>query len=125
MLALLLFYFFNLRTREKILKQKIAYRERAWELNIYKEYGLIPEDYFKMLKEQNGVCAICKQPETEKRKGTDNSVKNLSVDHCHNTNKVRQLLCTKCNHLLGLAKDDPEILKNAAIYLKRLTLLPT
>ena len=39
------------------------------------------------------------------------------VDHCHDTKKVRGLLCAKCNTLLGMAKDDVSILQNAITYL--------
>jgi hypothetical protein len=42
----------------------------------------------------------------------------LAVDHCHQTDRVRGLLCSKCNLLIGLAKEDPTILKTAASYLE-------
>jgi len=41
----------------------------------------------------------------------------LAVDHCHNTNKVRELLCSACNILLGKAKDNISILQSAINYL--------
>ena len=43
--------------------------------------------------------------------------KGLYVDHCHVTNKVSGLLCSKCNTFIGLAKDDVLILKSAIDYL--------
>lgn len=76
-------------------------------------YGIDIEDYEKILKEQNGVCAICG--------GTDlgrKSAKYFVIDHCHETNKIRGLLCHKCNMILGLCNDNPDILLNSVIYLK-------
>ncbi|MFC5359558.1 endonuclease VII domain-containing protein [Azospirillum himalayense] len=62
-----------------------------------------------MLVAQGGVCAICRLvPEG-----------NLHVDHSHTTGCVRGLLCRKCNTAIGLLQDDPQILKEAAIYLTR------
>lgn len=77
-----------------------------------KQYGLTLETYNIMLKAQNEVCAICGEKETV-------SNRSLSVDHCHKTGKVRQLLCGNCNHALGKFKDSPELLEKARDYLIR------
>lgn len=45
------------------------------------------------------------------------NVKN--VDHCHETNKIRGLLCGKCNTLLGNAADSIEILEASIEYLQK------
>jgi hypothetical protein len=42
----------------------------------------------------------------------------FAVDHSHKTNKVRDLLCTKCNTLLGAVDDNVEILEKAIKYLQ-------
>jgi RNase P subunit RPR2 len=42
----------------------------------------------------------------------------LAVDHCHDTGKLRGLLCSNCNTVLGLAKEQPAILLRAAEYLR-------
>jgi len=68
-----------------------------------------------MLLDQNGVCKICGLPETRFAGGR---ITNLSVDHNHETSVVRGLLCHFCNMMLGMAKDNPKILTNAAKYLK-------
>ncbi len=70
-----------------------------------------------MLKKQDGKCAICKKVETSVNKKT-NKFKDLSVDHCHKTGKIRGLLCSRCNSGLGFFKDDLEIIKNAGLYLE-------
>lgn len=80
-------------------------------------YGMTPEDYDDLLEEQNGCCAIC---------GTDDpggkwraEITYFTVDHCHDTGKVRGLLCVKCNRGLGLFNDNPERLESSAAYLRR------
>ena len=79
-------------------------------------YGISKENYEDLLKEQNFVCAICKKLEDKKHK--NGKVKMLGIDHDHKTGKVRGLLCTNCNRLLGWVNDDLEILKNAFKYLE-------
>lgn len=86
------------------------------KIDIKKKFGLTWEHYTELLKKQNNVCAICKQPET-KLDYRSKKVLNLSVDHCHTTGKVRGLLCADCNRALGMFQDNTEILKNAIIYL--------
>jgi len=44
-------------------------------------------------------------------------VSDLVVDHDHKTNKIRGMLCNRCNQGLGQFKDDPELLEYARIYL--------
>lgn len=84
-----------------------------------KRFGLTVEDYIDLEKAQNGVCAICKDPEMNKRR--------LSVDHDHNCcpgsgscgKCIRGLLCSNCNTFLGNAKDNIETLKAAIKYLQK------
>jgi len=87
-------------------KKKVAALSRKWLLR--RQYNLTLKQYDEMLKAQGGVCAIC---------GEDNGERNLVVDHNHETNKIRGLLCTKCNAALGLLGDDLPGLLAAASYL--------
>lgn len=80
------------------------------------KYGLTVEDYERMFRSQNGVCAICRRCETATRRGV---LRRLSVDHNHTTNKIRGLTCQKCNSVLGYMDDDPLKLRVAAEYLER------
>lgn len=82
-----------------------------------RDYGISLHDYGVKLVEQNGKCAICKQPETGKAQ--NGSVKALAVDHCHATNKVRGLLCERCNKALGYFNDDPELMREAIEYVNK------
>lgn len=77
------------RLRESTAEER--YKERLkW---VRYRYGVTADQYNFLLEKQNGVCAICKQPERV--------YSNLSVDHNHKTNKVRELLCSDCNKLVG------------------------
>jgi hypothetical protein len=78
-------------------------------------FGVTEQEYLDLLSKQNGVCAICKQPEIVKRLG---KLKALAVDHSHKTDKNRGLLCQRCNIAIGLLQDSPELLITAAQYLK-------
>lgn len=42
----------------------------------------------------------------------------MAIDHDHVTKKVRGLLCTNCNTAIGLMKDSPLRLRQAAAYLE-------
>ena len=75
------------------------------------------ECYEKMLEKNKNVCSICKNPNTT-RANNKNSIKGLSIDHCHATGKVRGLLCCACNSGLGYFKDSTELLLSAIVYLK-------
>ena len=87
-------------------------------MDLRKQYGITLEDYYKMLEEQNHVCAICGRAEyaTDHRSGLPRA---LAVDHCHETGKVRGLLCTNCNRGLGKFNDNIERLANAIKYLSK------
>ena len=76
------------------------------------KFGLTKEDYHNLLEEQNNCCAIC---------GAINNGKYgyFSVDHCHQTNMVRGLLCSECNLGLGKFKDNPTFFYRAASYLNK------
>lgn len=80
-----------------------------------RRFNLTTEDYSALSDFQEGVCAICKKPETVARKG---KLKRLAIDHDHSTGRIRGLLCAKCNSMLGLAQDDVSILENAIKYLR-------
>ncbi len=73
-----------------------------------KSYGLSVETFYEMVQQQNGKCYICG---TEPRR-------RLYVDHNHTTGKVRKLLCSPCNSMLGMAKESIENLEKAIQYLR-------
>ena len=76
-----------------------------------REYGVTHDAFLAMLAAQAGVCAICGS--------VNKSKKQLAVDHDHETGRPRGLLCTRCNPMLGYARDDIAVLEAAIEYLKR------
>jgi len=83
-------------------------------LHLKKTFGITLDEYKTMLLKQKGVCAICGKPETSTFRG---KIRHLSVDHDHETDKNRGLLCNDCNIALGWFHDDVQILANAIRYL--------
>ncbi len=79
------------------------------------KFGISLEKYNEMHAAQDGLCAICGQPETTNRYG---KVRLLAVDHCHDSKKVRGLLCGNCNPMIGYAKDNIRVLTKAVEYLR-------
>ncbi len=76
--------------------------------NLKHRYGITEDDYHKMVKDQQCKCKICgNKPQ-----------KPLYVDHCHETKRIRGLLCHQCNVALGHMNDDPQRLEKAISYLK-------
>ena len=115
------------RAREKRAINKEKYRsyvrkyreknpdgERARHL--MREYGITIQEYDAMSVQQGGVCAICKQPETQERNGVKYR---LAVDHCHKTGKIRGLLCFKCNSAIGLFEKRDVPIRNIEEYLEK------
>lgn len=108
------------RTRQKQLEYQTEYykrnrdkiRKKEQERFRIRKYGISYQTYQAFVEIQQNKCAICKQPEQTK-------YKSLSVDHDHKTNMIRQLLCSKCNHALGLFRDDLNTLQSAIMYLER------
>lgn len=84
-----------------------------------RKYGIDYDEYNRMRESQQYKCAVCDVHETEVTQGRAKTPATaLQVDHCHATGSLRKLLCTDCNIILGKSKDNPEILKAAALYLE-------
>lgn len=114
----------EIRIRERIREKTPKYRVRKqkyanekiyndWTREhikfLWQEYHIVPEIYELILEDQNGVCAICSNPPNGKR---------LCVDHNHDTDEIRGLLCDKCNQAIGLFRDNPEYMILAAEYIQ-------
>jgi Recombination endonuclease VII len=104
------------QNRDKINNNSRRYAENhperrdhsARSYHLRKNYGITVEQYDAMAEAQDGRCALCGvKPEGR-----------LVVDHDHETNEVRALLCFSCNVAIGHLKDDPELCTKAATYLR-------
>lgn len=92
---------------------------KAWKkhnpdaMRVYhlRKYGLTPESFAAMLAAQEGRCAICDSSFDSRRAPC--------IDHCHNSTKVRALLCVKCNAAIGQFMDRPERMESAARYIRK------
>ena len=65
-----------------------------------------------MVEAQGDKCAVCGGP-------PNGPGRRFHVDHCHDLNRVRGLLCAKCNTAIGLLDDDPDRADAVAAYLRR------
>jgi predicted nucleic acid-binding Zn ribbon protein len=76
-------------------------------------YGMTTEQYDALMTAQGDRCAICGSGEWI-GKG-----KRPHVDHDHETNRIRGILCGNCNNGIGMLGEDPARLRAAADYLER------
>jgi hypothetical protein len=86
-----------------------AARRNVSHRYVLKQKGVTLEQYQRMVETQNGICAVCSSPPSRTK---------LNVDHCHDTGKVRGLLCWNCNMAIGYMKNSPALLRAAADYLE-------
>lgn len=76
-------------------------------------FGISLDDKKKLLELQDNKCAICRTDNPGKR--------DWHTDHDHSSVdkiKIRGILCRDCNIMLGMAKDNINILTKAIDYLK-------
>lgn len=100
--------------KEKMIATRMtngSYRKRHPKPYKMSRLLLSDEVYGHVLKEQRGVCAICKEKCSLNRA--------LAVDHDHRYGNVRGLLCGRCNRGIGSFGDDADLLREAANYLDR------
>ena len=90
-------------------------RPQARIRNMRAKHGLTEMEFSTMLVAQDGGCAICGTSHFGIRA---NKPAHAFVDHDHSTGVIRGLLCDKCNLGLGAFGDSPELLLEAAGYLK-------
>ncbi len=82
-------------------------KEKGKDYKYRAKYGITLEDYYEMYSKQEGCCLLC-----------GDFYESLAVDHCHDTGKVRGLLCSCCNGGLGLFRDNTKFLEAAIMYLR-------
>ena len=99
------------KNRLKILEQKKAQYNpsKAKNRRLLKEYGISLEEYNSRAEKQDDRCACC------------GNHANLVVDHCHTTSNVRDLLCNRCNTVVGMVEEDLLIVDNIKDYIIKWT----
>ncbi|MBD0837972.1 endonuclease VII domain-containing protein [Streptomyces sp. TRM68416] len=81
--------------------------------HLKRHYGLTEAERDEMVASQMGLCVICLKAPA------------VHVDHCHETGKVRGVLCFNCNSAIGKLGDDPDAVRRAAAYLEGIAWKPT
>lgn len=85
---------------------KACHNAAGSEYYFYRTYKLTKKQVADIRAAQNDRCAICGEPGPQ------------HLDHDHDSGATRQLLCQRCNHGLGLFRDDPDLLHFAAFYVE-------
>lgn len=100
------------RIRSRKYSQRPESKEKAWVREMFKAFNLTKDQYFSMFKKQKGKCGICKKHQRELKK-------RLAVDHCHDSGKIRGLLCALCNSTIGMLGDNKKSILKVIKYLER------
>lgn len=107
----------NKDKRKKYIKEylkkyqnNIDYKYKIKFYHLKRNYNINEKTYYDILSSQNNKCAICNDD-------FDINLKNTHIDHSHDTNKIRGILCCYCNTLLGYSKENIRILNSAIAYL--------
>jgi hypothetical protein len=96
--------------RERNAKPEIKRRQR--DAYYLRSYGISADEADEILAAQNGRCAICCTPATDR-------LASMHLDHDHDTGAIRGFLCIDCNHGLGKLRDSADLLLRALVYLRQ------
>ena len=91
------------------------HQAKGRKYHLKKRYNITQQEYETTLASQDYKCALCGKDASDNKRG--GKLDPLHIDHCHKTNKLRDLLCHQCNSGLGQFKDNIEILQKAVQYL--------
>lgn len=105
------------RVREWYARNTDQSNSNRRRLRLKAVYGMTIAEYDTILATQDGKCAICEQPERSVHAPRGKAFR-LSIDHSHETGRIRGLLCQRCNRAIGLLGDDPGLLLRAIAYLE-------
>ena len=103
----------RLANPERVAEYRVKNRNKNHKQEIVRKYGVDIDWFDKQFEQQNKCCATCKKPlEWTNKQNTPH------VDHCHATGKVREILCNRCNTVLGLCLDNKELFSSLKGYLE-------
>ena len=93
--------------KNSVICKKCAKYFLGWQRQ--KNCNISPENVDQQRKVQKNKCAICKKKFN----------KTPHADHDHKTKNFRGLLCSRCNHALGLFLESIRIMSNAIKYVRK------
>lgn len=94
----------NSRRRDHYAANKKLMRDKKYQWNLKRAYGLSQDAYDKLVKDSQNKCYICHRDFCDELRSY--------IDHCHKTGIVRGLLCNSCNTKLGWLERYEERIKN-------------
>lgn len=100
--------------RKKNPEKFAAQKKRTRRNKRFAKYSISEWEYEDLLEIQGGLCAICRIDLTK-------ADREPHIDHCHDSLKVRGILCGSCNIGLGMFKDSIDVMKKAINYLENAT----
>ena len=74
-----------------------------------RNHKITREQYDFLVQSADGKCSICRKK----------FVRQFHIDHDHDTGKIRELLCNRCNLGIGYFDEDVAILMAALRYLQK------
>lgn len=102
---------------KNVVKKTEDYKIKRSDKHYKRKYGITHAEYLKMCEDNNFKCSICGVKKLTSGNGIIGSSEVLVLDHCHETNKIRGVLCFDCNFGLGFFKDNILNLVSAHLYL--------
>ena len=114
------------RLRSKSNPNRIKQRKAGRQAyNLKRRYGLSLSDYQDLIRKTNNECVICKKElvfgvssfDEPKNMGTNSAIS--CIDHNHKTGRVREIICIKCNSIIGLCGERIEVLLEVINYLNK------
>lgn len=100
------------KAKERYARNKERFVEYATQRFVEKKYGVTPEQYAALVAACGGRCEVCRRVPTGR-------FAKLCVDHNHETDQVRGMLCHGCNTSLGMLKEDPLRIRALAAYAEK------
>ncbi len=108
---------------ERAERARARYRANpdvAWAKSLRQIHGIVPEEWYQMWEDQDGQCYLGDHPLPDERR-------KIAIDHDHShcppgkscATCRRGLACSPCNTAIGLARDDPQMLRVIADSLER------
>lgn len=99
---------------DAIKQYRAKNRQKHYRQELVRKYGVEPQWFDDQLHIQNDSCVCCKRLFQWGNKQTT-----PHVDHCHDSQIVRGILCNRCNTVLGLCQDNDRLLSSLARYLRK------